>query len=388
MAIPAAPGELVAVELAPGPRWAEVLGELWAAGAPVLPLDLRTTQRERRRIVELARPALLVTEDEEIAFADPAPVDERIAAVVATSGTGGAPRLAELSRAALVAALEGSAAALAPTDVDRWVACLTPAHVGGLLVLLRGVVLGAPLEVHATFDPARIVGAAPCWASVVPTMVRRLLAGDPPLVGLSLLVGGGALDPQLRARAEGRGARVVSTYGLTESCGGVVYDGIPFAGTRVRIGTDGEIELAGPTLMEGYRHDPQATASAFTLDGWLRTGDVGSLEDGRLVVHGRIDDVIRTGGEKVWPEEVEAVLREHPAVADAAVAGRPDAHWGEHVAAWVVPARVDEPPSLEELRAACRERLAPFKAPKELFLVTDIPRTASGKIRRRDLEPA
>jgi feruloyl-CoA synthase len=111
-------------------------------------------------------------------------------------------------------------------------------------------------------------------------------------------------------------------------------------------------------------------------------------DDGSLVVEGRADDAIRSGGERIWPDEVEAVLRDHPKVADAAVAGRPNAEWGEHVVAWVVPRRIDEPPSLDELRGFAKERLASFKVPRELFLVPDVPRTSSGKIRRRDLPDA
>jgi o-succinylbenzoate---CoA ligase len=386
VSISAAPGELVAIDLLPGPRWVEAVGELWDRGVAFLPLDSRLTERERRGIVERASPSLILSEDDEVWFATGARIDERIGVVVATSGTSGAPKLAELSRSAVRAALETSAAALALEPQHVWVSCLTPAHVGGLLVLLRGVDGHHPLEVHASFDPARLVAEAPCWASVVPTMVRRLVSGNNRLDGLSLLVGGGGLDPALRAEAEARGATIVSTYGLTETCGGVAYDEKLPAGTRARTDEHGAVELRGPTLMDGYRNDPQATADAFTIDGWLRTGDLGRVDpDGTLVIEGRIDDAIRSGGERIWPDEVETVLRRHPKVADAAIAGRPDPEWGEHVAAWVVPRRLDEPPSLEELRAFARERLAPFKAPRELFLVPDVPRTSSGKIRRRDL---
>jgi O-succinylbenzoic acid--CoA ligase len=386
VAISAAPGELVAIDLLPGPRWVGVVEELWGRGVAFLPLDVRLTERERRAIVERASPALILSEDEETWFADGAPVDERVGVVVATSGTAGIPKLAEISRQAVRAALEMSAAALALEPQHVWVACLTPAHVGGLLVVLRGVEGGYPLEVHARFDPARLVAHAPCWASVVPTMVRRLVAEEPNLEGLSLLVGGGALEPALRADAERRGATIVETYGLTETTGGIAYDGRLLAGTRARLDASDVIELRGPTVMDGYRHDPQATAEAFTIDGWLRTGDVGSIaDDGTLAVEGRADDAIRSGGERIWPDEVEAVVRVHPKVADVAVAGRPDREWGHHVAAWVVPHGIDEPPTLEELRAFAKERLASFKVPRELFLVAELPRTTSGKIRRRDL---
>ena len=389
MTISAAPGELVALDLFPGPRWVEVVEELWGRGVAFLPLDSRLTERERRAIVERAEPSLILGEDEETWFADGARVDERIGVVVATSGTSGAPKLAELSRSAVRAALEISAGALALEPQHVWVSCLTPAHIGGLLVLLRGVEAHHPLEVHGRFDAARLIAHAPCWASVVPTMLRRLVAEEKDLDGLSLLVGGGALDPALRADAERRGATIVETYGLTETCGGIAYDGRLLVGTRARTDGDGVIELRGPTVMEGYRHDPQATADAFTIDGWLRTGDLGTIaDDGAISVAGRADDAIRSGGERIWPHEVEAVLRDHPKVADAAVGARPDPEWGQHVAAWVVPRRIDEAPTLEELRAFAKERLASFKAPRELFLVPDVPRTSSGKIRRRDLPSA
>jgi acyl-CoA synthetase (AMP-forming)/AMP-acid ligase II len=151
----------------------------------------------------------------------------------------------------------------------------------------------------------------------------------------------------------------------------------------VRLGAEGAIEVDGPMLMEGYRLDGAATGAAFTTDGWLRTGDLGALgDDGRLTVLGRADHVIRTGSETVWPEEVERALADHPRVGDVAVAGRPDAEWGQHVCAFVVPARTDEPPTLEELRAHGAERLARFKLPRDLRLVPEIPRTSTGKVRR------
>jgi O-succinylbenzoic acid--CoA ligase len=260
-----------------------------------------------------------------------------------------------------------------------------------MLVLLRGVILGAPVDVRPA--AALDLGGAPpgggeglVYVAVVPTMVHRLVEREDALGGLALLVGGGRLDPTLRAAAEALGARVVTTYGLTETCGGIAYDGLPFPGTEARLSEQGAIELSGPTLMDGYRGDPQATAEAFTGDGWLRTGDVGTVDpDGRLNVLGRADDLIRTGAEKVWPDEVEAVLRTHSEVADVAVAGRPDPEWGEHVAAFVVPVHPHDPPSLEQLRTHAATGLARFKLPRELSLVAEIPRTASGKVRRRAL---
>jgi len=381
-------GELVAYAVPPGGIWLDILAAHEASGASFMPVDLRLSDREQRAIVERARPRRLVTADDEVVFADPAPVDpERVWAVVATSGVGGAPKLAELPRTALGSAVAGSLSALDASAFDPWVACLTPAHVGGLLVLLRGAMAGAPVDVIEPFEAAKVLRLAPEGAHIalVPTMLRRLVAAAQDLSRLGvLLVGGSPLDPALRDAAARLGARVVPTYGLTESCGGVAYDGIPFEGTDVRVSPTGEIQLSGPTLMEGYRADPSATAGAFTVDGWLRTGDLGALDvEGRLIVHGRADDAIQTGGETVWPDEVEAVLRSHPMVADVAVVGVPDPEWGQRVAAWIVPADPGDPPTLDELRDRCRDRLARFKAPSELILVDSLPRTSSGKVRRR-----
>ena len=136
-------------------------------------------------------------------------------------------------------------------------------------------------------------------------------------------------------------------------------------------------------MMEGYRHDPAATGAVFDIEGWLRTEDAGSFDDaGRLRVHGRLDDAIRTGAETVWPEEVERVIVRHPNVREVAVAGQPHATWGQEVVAFVVPVSIDDPPTLDELRAFCMERIAGFKAPRALTLVPEIPTTASGKVRR------
>ena len=380
--------ELIVIDLPPGPEWVGLVTRLWLDEVPFLPLDQRLTERERRAIVDRARPHLVRHAGGDTLFADGEPVTSGVAIVMPTSGTGGEPKLVELHRVAVVVAVSRSAKRLGATPGAPWLCPLTPAHIGGLLVLLRAAILGAPVTVHERFDPERLVhdGEGAAFASVVPAMVRRLVAANLGLHGLTLLVGGDALDPETAGAARARGARLITTYGLTETCGGFTYDGIPLDGTDVRLDGDGSIEVSGSTLMEGYRLDPAATGAAFTTDGWLRTGDLGAIDDdGRLAVHGRADHVIRTGAEKVWPDEVERVLAGHPMVADVAVAGRPDPEWGARVAAYVVPRVVDGPPALEELRAHAAEHLARFKLPQELHLVAEIPRTSSGKVRRHAL---
>ena len=250
-----------------------------------------------------------------------------------------------------------------------WLACLPLAHVGGLSVVTRALHTGTRLIVHDGFDAGAVEHAEATLVSLVPTTLRRV---DPSRFR-RILLGGSAMPPALPAN-------VVKTYGLTETGSGVVYDGYPLDGVEVAVDDHDEIRVRGPMLLRGYRDgtDPK------DVDGWLPTGDAGSLApDGRLTVHGRVGDLIITGGENVWPVAVEAVLAEHPKVAEVAVVGRPDPEWGQRVVAIVVPA--GDQPSLDELRAWVRERVAPWAAPKELELVATLPRTGIGKVRRSAL---
>lgn len=380
-------GDVVAVSLEPGSAWFDLVAETWAAGAALLPVDHRLPPREAGALLERARPTVSL-DAVGARRIDGEAADPEIALIVHTSGTGGTPKLVQFDRRAIDAAVASSASALGASDRDRWLCCLPLAHIGGLLVLLRGVLLGAPVTIRPGFDAAAVAAErGSAFTSVVPTMLGRLVAAGAELSAFrAILVGGAHLSPDLRASAERAGANVVETYGLTETCGGVVYDGVPLPGTEMRIDPHGGIELRGSTLMRGYRFDPSATAAAFTEDGWLRPGDAGEIDGkGRLHVVGRFDDLINTGGEKVWPDEVEAALREHPRVRDVAAGGRPDPEWGQRVVVWVVPADPSDPPSLDELRAFAARTLPRHAAPRELTLAERLPRTASGKLRRSAL---
>jgi len=171
---------------------------------------------------------------------------------------------------------------------------------------------------------------------------------------------------------------VVTTYGMTETCGGCVYDGVPLAGVSVRTGAGGRIEITGPVLFSGYRLRPDLTGQA-TAGGWLVTADVGVVEAGRLAVHGRADEMINTGGEKVAPSQVAAALELCPGVREAVVIGVPDPEWGERVTAVVVPGDPARPPTLRVLRATVADRIPRHAAPRALVLVTEMPLLASGK---------
>ena len=377
--------DLLAVALPPSEAWSDVVRAAWDAGAAVLPIDDRLPAAESEALLARARPTAVLDGDGVRRLDDGIEAEEQVAVVIPTSGTGGVPKLVEFDRHAVDAAVAASALALGATPHDRWLCCLPLAHVGGLLVLLRGVLLGAPVTVHARFDVGAFDAVRDAaMTSLVPTMLVRLLDAEVDLSRYrAILVGGAYLPPEIRRRAEDAGARVIETYGLTESCGGVVYDGRPLPGIEIRIDDDGGIDLRGPTLMLGYRFDPEGTRSAFTEDGWLRPGDAGEVDaDGRLHVIGRVDDLINSGGEKVWPDEVERSLRSHEKVAEVGVGSRPDREWGQRVVAWVVPRDAADPPSLEELRDHVARILPRHKAPRELVLVEHLPRTSAGKLRR------
>jgi O-succinylbenzoic acid--CoA ligase len=343
---------LVAVVAEPGPGFVEALQRVWDEGDAVLPVDPRLPAEVAARL----QSALGAGEE----------VEAGDALVVATSGTTGDPKGAVLTHDAVAAAaaMTNEALAVDPTT-DRWLSQLPLAHVGGLGVVTRGL-LGA---VPVTWDPD---DPTTTLTSAVPTQLER----HDHARFRAVLVGGSADWRSDRA------ANVVRTYGLTETFGGVIYDRRALPGVEVRIGDDGEVLLRSPTLLRCYRDgtDPK------DRNGWLPTGDDGALEaDGLLTVHGRRGDVIVTGGEKVWPDPVEAVLRRVPGVADVAVIGRPDPEWGQAVTAVVVPSDPGDPPSLDALRAGVKESLPAWCAPKALELRDGLPRTALGKVRRRDL---
>ena len=362
---------LVAVPLG-GPGFVEVLQRLWDEGAAVFPLDRRYPPPVREAVLARVRPTEIWDERGRRPLPGGEPAADGDAVVLATSGTTAAPKGVVLTHDALrQAARLTSAAAATDPDRDVWLCCSPVAHAGGLGVVNRALRTGTALVVQARFDAPAIAASGATLTALVPTMLRRI---DP--AAFRLIVLGGMAIP------DDRPANTVATYGLTETMGGVVYDRRPLPGVEVRIGEAGVVELRSPTSLRCYRtedgeHDPKLEG------GWLRTGDVGDVgPDGLLVVHGRADDVILTGGEKVWPEAVEAILRRLPGVADVAVIGRPDPAWGQRVVAVVEPSAAAPPPTLDAARAAVKDRLPPWCAPRDLELVAALPRTRSGKVRR------
>jgi O-succinylbenzoic acid--CoA ligase len=365
--------DLIAVAMPPGPAWPALIEGAWGAGAAILPVDHRLPERETARLIEAARPTAIWDGSRLTRRADGQRVEPGTALAIATSGSTGAPKVVELTHDAVRAAAGASCARLGATAADGWLACMPLAHMGGLLCVMRALIIGAPVEVHASFAVGAVERTAAAFTSFVPTMLARALDAGVDLGRFrAILIGGADLPRALAERARAAGAPIVTTYGQTESCGGVVYDGVPLDGVSLAI-EDGEITLGGPTLMRGYRLEGP-------LRGALRTGDAGEVRDGRLVVLGRLDDCIVTGGEKVWPAEVEDALRGHPGIADVAVVGVPDAEWGAAVVAVVVPATA--PLSLEDLRSYARATLAPYKLPLGIVITSSLPRGSSGKVPR------
>lgn len=317
---------------------------------------------------------------------------EGAAVVVSTSGSTGEPKHVVLTAAALTASARATEDRLG--GPGRWLLALPAEHVAGIQVVVRALLAGAPPQVQDVREGFRPEGFARAterlphgdrrYTSLVPTQLLRLLdAGGAPLEALrgyaAVLVGGAALDPALRARALDAGVHVVTTYGMSETAGGCVYDGVPLDGVSVTLEDDGRIVLGGPTVAAGYLGDAAATAAAFD-GGRFRTGDLGRLDDGRLTVLGRADDVVVTGGEKVAPAAVERVLAAQPGIADACVVGVPDEHWGAVVAAAVVLGPDENLDDLRaSLRAAVRTTLGRAAVPRRWLAVDAVPLRGIGK---------
>ncbi len=377
------PGDRVALALPAGPEFVAALHGCVQAGAVAVPIDLRLGTAERAG--RAAGAAVLV--DAPLP-GPPLPGTrtlsaEEVATVVHTSGTTSQPRPVALSYGNWLASALGSAVALGLDQAERWLCPMPLTHVGGLSVLFRSAIYGTTAVLRERFDTEEVArllsdqAQAITLVSLVPTMLSRLLDAGlerPPTLRWALL-GGGPIAPALLDRARAAGIPVAPTYGMTEACSQIATGGWPLPGVEIRIAADAEVLVRGPTVGAG----------ALASDGWLHTGDLGALDDrGRLSITGRKADTIVTGGENVAPAEVEAVLLEHPAVADAAAHGRADAEWGEAIVATVV-LRNGAAVTGEDLRAHCASRLARFKVPKSIAFARALPRTASGKLLRRQL---
>ena len=322
-------------------------------------------------------------------------IDDDVALVVTTSGTTGAPKGALLTAAALTASAEATHDRLG--GPGRWLLALPSYHIAGIQVLVRSLLAGTvpvELDVSTGFDISQLpsaldeLGSGRRYTALVTTQLAKALndpAAAAALAGLdAVLIGGGPAPRPVLDAAASAGVNVVRTYGMSETAGGCVYDGVPLDGVKVRVDADGRIMLGGPTLARGYRNAPDP--DPFAEPGWFRTDDIGVLDDsGVLSVLGRVDDAISTGGLTVMPQPVEAALRTHPAVADCAVFGLADERLGQRVAAAVVVADGCAAPSLDALRAHVMQTLDHTAAPREMHIVDALPMRGIGKVDRSAL---
>jgi len=375
-------GTIVPLTVEPDVETVLRLLAIWRVGATPAPLNSKLTDAERGA-------AMRVLEGR--------PSDAQ--AVLWTSGTEGRPRGVAISYRNLAASALASRSRLDLVPEDAWLASLSPAHIGGLALITRAILLGSRLVLVGAFDAARTLASirdgVVTHASLVPTQLLRLLdlsGGDPPPDTFRCALIGGAHAPDgLVRRALDAGWPLALTYGMTEATSQVATAppeltrrkpgtvGPPLDGVEVRIAEDGEILVRGPTV--ALRYVGADVTEVVAPDGWLHTGDIGRLDgDGDLWVTGRRAERIVTGGVTVDAVEVEEALRAHAAVADACVVGLLDAEWGERVAAWVVAER--EGLDTDELVAFLRSRLSAAKLPRVLHVGDVLPRNPNGKVDR------
>ncbi|KIQ18363.1 o-succinylbenzoate--CoA ligase [Rhodococcus sp. MEB064] len=364
------PGGEAVLELLPHLR-----SVLDGTAAPALPVPADDV-REQRRLVDALAPGT--------------PIDPSTAMVLATSGSTGIPKGALLTADALRASAAATHARLG--GPGRWLLALPAHHIAGMQVVLRSLAAGfdpAVVDVQAGFDPADLTRSIASmtdsrrYTSLVPTQLIKALDHPDAVAALAsldaVLLGGAATPAPVLARAVDAGITVVRTYGMTETCGGCVYDGAPLDGVRVRLDDDGRVVLGGPTLANGYRG--LSDHPAFADSGWFRTDDLGRLQDGRLQILGRLDDAITSGGLTVVPRVVEESAARVDGVAECVVVGVPDERLGERVGALVV-LRPGSSATAESIRESVAADLGAAAAPRQVVLVAALPLRGPGKVDR------
>lgn len=369
-----------------------VAAALSGAGPAVLPVPAAGQPAVRDAVLAALRP------DEPLESDD-------VALVVPTSGSTGEPKGVLLTRDALRASAEATDARIG--GPGRWLLALPATHVAGLMVLVRSVVAGTTpvaVDLSGGFDPAAFaIAARPlvdgpdrAYVSLVPRQLQALVeAGGPVLEALAgfdaVVVGGASTDSDLALRVRAAGVALITTYGMTETCGGCVYDGRPLDGVVVRTGDDGRIRIAGPTIASGYRLRPDLS-SAFVPDlsgRWFVTADLGEVDaDGTVHVHGRADDVAISGGVNVPLAAVDRAVVSHPGVAEAVAAAVPDAAWGQRIVVGVVATDPRRPPTLASVRDHVIGVAPVAYAPKEIVVIASVPLVPGGKPDRRAIAAA
>jgi O-succinylbenzoic acid--CoA ligase len=370
---------LIALDMPASKTFVELVQRVWSNGDAVLPIDQRLPQHGKKLLLDAMSPSEIIDASfDSSALPDGRPMQDGEALVIASSGSTGSPKGIIHTHSSVLAGAQASASRLQLTASDHWLVCIPVSHVGGFSVISRAMHTGAALSLHPNFDVTAVRQAAENGATHTSLVATALSRIDTSLFK-TILLGGSSAPANLPNN-------VITTYGMTETGGGVVYNGEPLSNVEIKI-EEGEIYLRCPMLTCGYRNDQTLSLK----DGWYATGDMGEINNGKLSVHGRKTDMIITGGENVWPSAVEASLSSHPMINQVVVRGTPDTNWGQRVVAYVVlngSLNTSEESLLTNLREHVKHTLPAFCAPQQLIVLNQIPRTSLGKVDAQALPSA
>lgn len=358
---------LVALDMPASVDLANHVRKAWDSGDAVFPIDQRLPQSAKQSLITQFKPSVVIDETgNSVDLPNSEPTTHKDALVIATSGSTGAPKGVVHTHESIRALLNMSQSRLQTDSSTHWLLCLPVSHVAGFSILARSILLGIPISILSKFNENEVLNAARAGAthvSLVPTTLQRI---DPSVFN-TILLGGAAAPPNLPNN-------VVTTYGMTETFGGIAYNGHPLDGVEVRTVNE-SIELKSPSLFRAYRGQDAERPT----EDWYETGDSGAFTNNQIRVFGRKDDMIITGGENVWPLAVEKVVATLPGVEQVVVGGIEDEQWGQRVVAWIVSSN-DVAPTLEHIRDQVKTQLPSFCAPTELRVVKKIPMTSLGKV--------
>ena len=366
-----------------GPSFQRLLLQAWDDGFAVLPLDPRLPAPAIQDLLERFRPTWMIDQSGKQGLPDGIPVAGNVALVMPTSGTTGKPKGVLLTHDALAASAHAVRQRIGYDLGERWLCCLPLSHIAGISTLVRSRLAGSTPVIHNDFDPTAVAAERQTTLiSLVPTTLRRLMdAGIDLSHYRAVLIGGGPVPAQLLDQAREAGTNVIESYGMTETSGGCVFDGIPLNIVSTKLDPSGRILLKGNVLFDGYHLEPTLDREVL-VDGWFHTSDRGEMRNERLMVTGRLDDIIITGGENVSASEIEIILLQHPAITDVAVVALPDDEWGQIPGALIV--AQGDPPTLKEIRTFVAARTQRHKAPRKIVAVEAIKKTATGKVDREE----
>ena len=370
--------KLVGIDIPLSAQFVTALQDIWNAGDCAFPIDQRLAQKQKAQFVEeFFVDEIVTTEGHSVLGTRGSNIADNDAVLFTTSGSSGTPKGVIHTHDSLRANADIVARHFGDTSQMHWLACLPPSHVGGFGVISRALIWNCQLTTLPQFDAEQVESAArrgTTHTSLVATALGRINSE----LFQRILLGGAKPPPNLPPN-------VTTTYGLTETMGGVVYGRTALSGVEVSISEEQEILVRGPVIMNRYYQ--QQIGHPIDVDGWLHTGDLGSMSvDNQLSVTGRRSELIISGGENIWPEAVEAALTSHPDVSDVCVVGIDDQEWGQRVVAFIVPTKTSQTHSLAEWRDHVAETLPRFMAPRQVVLVDSIPRSPLGKPQRQALK--